>query len=431
MGNNAKLRPLKRKQVFVPEPTTEMRTIDEIVALLGDPAETGQDARYGKGEEQVERLWDYKSLALEIHESPQATMLSKFNLEYCLKDGKPHRTGGNRSQLAVMYLKHVHGDQPVKVVVESEVDGRPLRLEHEKNYGVKFPVKFYGELAPDQIAELENRDNRAVKKASKADFFFKGWNILKTTTIGAQPNKEKMLVRRMGVGDVLHFFPTRQGLKKDGTPYLPAVTVDEKTGDITINNREAIQTIFRLWELPDDVALKVIAGIAGEGPFIPLRALSAKLIPAWDEDKEKAKEKGVRLNNGMTVEQIAKALPESALAANMAAVTAKKVRGGKKITPYTGAEMKKLEKLCSATTALVEFLKVLQREPSHADDSVLMAVIELVAEGEKKLGPEHPAFAKVFAAIKNVSSKTDTDSDEEDVDVDPETGEPLTGEVTE
>jgi len=70
---------------------------------------------------------------------------------------------------------------------------------------------------------------------------------------------------------------------------FPSQALDDVTGDITINNREAIQTCFRMFELPDDVAKAVVASEAGEGPKIPLRALSAKLIPAWQADKKAAK----------------------------------------------------------------------------------------------------------------------------------------------
>jgi hypothetical protein len=419
LANPTKVRALKRKNVFIPEPEIQHLTIDEMFKVLGDPYD-GQHARYGHGKEQVDRLWTPDALALEIHDSPQATMMAKFNLEYAEDEaGKKVRTGGNRSQLALRILKERYGVDDVEVVIESETpEGRPLKLTHVKNYGVKFPVKFYGKLSPDQLVELEDRDDRAVKKSSKADFFFKGWQALKTTTISLQPSKEKMLVKRLGVGNVNAFFPQKRGFKKDGTPYLPAVSVDEKTGDITINNREAIQTCFRMFELPDAVALAVVASEAGEGPKIPLRTLSSKLIPAWEDDKSKAKG---RLNNSMSIDEIKSVLPTSSLVANMEAVTATKSKGSKKITPYTGAEMKKLEGLCGGSALLVNFLKVLQREPSHAKDVVLTSIIEATTAAEKALGASHEKMSAVFAAIQS-SEEPVSDEDEE---VDPETGEPL------
>ncbi len=352
-----KLRPLKRKQVFIPEYELRHMTIDEVFAFGGDPYD-GQKARYGHGIEQVNRLWDPEGLAVEIHDSPQATKLAKVNLEFAEDEsGKVVRTGGNRTQLALRILKERHGTGDVAVVVESEIDGRPLRLTHTKNYGVKFPVKFYGKLSADQLIELEDRDDRAIKKSSKADFYFKGWQALKSTSISLQPSKEKLLVKRLGVGNVNAFFPHKRGLKKDGSPYLPAVSIDAVTGDITINNREAVQTCFRMFELPDEVALAVVASEAGEGPKIPLRALSAKLIPAWEADRKAAHG---RLTNTMTVEEIEKILPASSLVANMKVVTAKKTKDKKKITPYTGAEMKKLETLAGGST-----LAALEGHGSH------------------------------------------------------------------
>lgn len=421
----SKVRALKRKQVFINEPTIRQMTIDEIVAWGGDPR-AGQKARYGVGEDQVDRLWNYKDLAVEVHRSPQATMLGKINLEFAEDEhGKIIRTGGNRSQLALMHLRAVHGTEDVQVTIESEVDGRPLKMTHTKNYGVTFPVKFYGKLNADQLTELEDRDDRAVLKSSKGDFYYKGWQALKSTAISTQPSKEKLLVQRLGAGNVNRFFPQKRGLKKDGSPYLPAVSVDETTGEITsINNREAIQTIFRMFELPDCVALAVVAGETGEGPKIPLRALSAKLIPAWIDDKKKTKG---RLNNSMSLEEIEEILPESSLVANVRAVTATKERKTK-ITPYSGAEMKKLEGLAGGSTLLVAFLKVLQRDPSHAHETVLTSVIEAMTAAEKALGAGSPSFKKLFDAITEASKKEDEESEEE---VDPETGEPLADESDE
>lgn len=407
-----KVRALSRKSVFIGEPQIELLTIDEIFQKLGDPYE-GQKARYGEGKEQVDRLWTPEALALEIHDSPQATMMAKVNIEYAKNEkGELVRTGGNRTQLALRILKERFGTEDVKVTIESETpEGRPLKLNHTKNYGVKFPVKFYGTLWPDQLIELEDRDDRAVKKSSKADFFFKGWQALKSTTISMQPSKEKLLVRRLGVGNVNSFFPHKRGFKKDGSPYLPAVSVDEKTNEITINNREAVQTCFRMFELPDAVALAVVASEAGEGPKIPLRALSSKLIPAWEEDRKKA---GGRLNNSMSLEEIEKILPESSLAANMAVVTATKAKGAKKITPYTGAEMKKLEGLCGGSTLLVEFLKVLQRDPAHTKDTVLTSIIDAVTSAEKALGAASPKFKAVFDAIASKDEAGDEEDEESD-----------------
>lgn len=413
-----KLRPLKRKQVFIPEPEIRHMTIDEIYAFGGDPYD-GQKARYGHGIDQVNRLWDPEGLAVEIHDSPQATMLAKVNLEFAEDEkGKVIRTGGNRTQLALRILRDRFGAGECKVTIETDVEGRTLRLDHFKNYGVKFPVKFYGKLSPDQLIELEDRDDRAVKKSSKADLYFKGWQALKSTSISLQPSKEKVLVKRLGVGNFNGYFPQKRGLKKDGSPYLPAVSVDEKTGDITINNRESVQTIFRMFELPDEVALAVVASEAGEGPKLPLRTLSAKLIPAWEADK-KAAGPG-RLNNSMSLAEISKILPASSLVANMKAATEKKERGPKKITPYTGAEMKKLETLAGGSTLALNFLKVLEREPSHAKDEVLTAVIDAMITAEKALGADHPKFKVMFDAI---AAATAPATDDENVD--PETGEPL------
>ncbi len=223
------------------------------------------------------------------------------------------------------------------------------------------------------------------------------------------------------MGNVNAFFPHKRGLKKDGSPYLPAVSIDAVTGDITINNREAVQTCFRMFELPDEVALAVVASEAGEGPKIPLRALSAKLIPAWEADRKAAHG---RLTNTMTVEEIEKILPASSLVANMKVVTAKKTKDKKKITPYTGAEMKKLETLAGGSTLAVNFLKVLEREPTHSKDTVLTAVIDAMITAEKALGADHPKFKVMFDAI-NSAAVTEADEEDEDENIDPETGEPL------
>lgn len=417
-----KVRALKRSGVFIPEPTILHLTINEMYEKLGDPYD-GQQARYGHGKAQVDKLWTPEALAQEIHMSPQATMLNKFNVEvYEDAAGKLHRAAGNRSQLAARILLNRHGVEPVDVVVETETpEGRALKLKHEKCYGVKFPVKFYGKLSPDQASELENRDNRAFKKTSEADFYFKGWTILKTTSISAQPSKEKMLVRRIGVGDVNDTFPTRIGLKKDGTPYLPCVTTDEVTGDITINGRENIQTFFRLFALPDAVVVAFIAGLAGEGPKIPKRALVA-LEEAWKEDKGKSKG---RLNNALSLEEIEKLMPASTMLAKFKVATAKGTRD-KKITAWTGGEMKKYEEGMFASSTLLGVLSQVQRRVIPSE-KVLTAVIEAVIAGEQALGAQHPKIQAVFAAIeasqKNPESEAPEADDEENVD--PETGEPL------
>lgn len=423
-----KNRPLKRKSVFVPEPEIRSMTIPEVLAFGGDPRE-GQDARFGKGEEQVERLWNYKDLAREIHRSAQASMLARVNMEFCTLNGKVKRTGGNRTLLALQYLFEQHGSENVDVVIDSvsPTDGRPLKLTHTKNYGVAFPVKFYGALDAEQVAELEDRDDRAVLKSSKSDYYWKGWRLLKTTGILVSPSKEKLFCETIGIGNINRWFPQRRGLKKNGDPYLPTVVVDEK-GNIEINGREAIQTVFRMAELPDFVAEAICAGEAGEGPKIPLRSLSSKLIPAWKADKEAED----TLTTSMSLEEIEKVFPDSALAANFRAATAKSDRV-KKIVPYTGAEMKKLETLAGGSMVATHFLKVLEREPSHASDTVLTAVLGAMVAAEKALGADHPALKGISEAIRAAKASVaapSSDSEDEDSseseNVDPETGESLT-----
>jgi len=441
---STKVRALVRKnKVMLPEPEVKMLTYPEILETLGSPYD-GQASRYGRGKDQVDKLWRPEELAVEIHESPQATMLNKFNVE-AWEDaaGKFHRAGGNRTQLATGQLYEAHGDKDVEVTIESETpEGRAVKLKHIKNYGVKFPVKFYGKLTPDQVVELETRDNRAVKKASEADFFHKGWMLLKTTNISTQPSKEKMLVRRVGVTDFNDQFPQRLGLsKKTGERYLPCVSVDSATGDITINGRENVQTFFRLFALPDEIAMAFFAGLSGEGPAITKRSL-VKLEEAWTADKEAAG-KG-RLNNSMSkadIEKIfatlkpkvtkdpltgveTKVQPASSLLANFVAATAKKGKGGKKIVPWSGGEMKKYEEgLFASTTLGTILLQCARREPKYTRESVITALVEAMVAAEHSLGATHPLITKLFAEI-NSESKEESESEDEE-NVDPETGEPL------
>jgi len=84
----------------------------------------------------------------------------------------------------------------------------------------------------------------------------------------------------------------------------------------------------------------------------------------------------------MTLAEIEEKFPDSSLVANMKKVSQKVVKGSNKITPYTGAEMKKLETLCGGSALLVAFLRFFSVSLRHSKDTVLTAVIEATCCGE-------------------------------------------------